>query len=235
MRENTEGLYCGRERRSPDGAVAVTERVITRAGSERVLRFAFERARAEGRGRVTVVHKANVLRQTCGLFLEVAREVAADYPEIGCDEMLVDTCAMRLIRAPETFDVICTTNLFGDILSDAAAELVGGLGLARSANIGDTAAVFEPVHGSAPDLVGTGLANPLATFAAIVELLGYLGEQEAASRLEAALEATLAEGSTTPDLGGSATAAEVTRRVGELLDSGARGSAEEKRGSATEG
>ncbi|MDP1546081.1 MAG: isocitrate/isopropylmalate dehydrogenase family protein, partial [Anaerolineales bacterium] len=202
VRENTEGLYSGVERVEEDGERAVTERVITRKGSERIIRKAFDLARQLGRKSVYVVHKANVLRQTCGLFRTVAFEVAKEYPEITMNEMLVDTCAMELVRAPEQFEVIVTTNLFGDILSDEACMFVGGLGVAASGNIGADAAVFEPVHGSAPTLVGTGKANPIATFLAAVMMLEYLNENEQATRLRNAIETCIANNETTPDLGG---------------------------------
>lgn len=213
VRENTEDLYSGIERVEDDGNRAITERVITRRGSERIIRKAFDLARQTGRTTVHVVHKANVLRQTCGLFRRVALEVAADYPDIELREMLVDTCAMELIRAPEQFQVIVTTNLFGDILSDEACMLVGGLGVAASGNIGADAAVFEPVHGSAPSLVGTGKANPTATFFAAAMMLEHLGETESAARLRSAVETCIAAGETTPDLGGTLTTSEMTERV----------------------
>jgi len=213
VRENTEGLYSGVERLEDDGNRAITERVITRKGSERILRKAFDTARQLGRKTVHVVHKANVLRQTCGLFRTVALEIAKDYPDLTMQEMLVDTCAMELIRAPEQFEVIVTTNLFGDILSDEACMLVGGLGVAASGNIGADAAVFEPVHGSAPTLVGTGKANPTATFFAVAMMLDYLGEKEQATRLRTAVETCIAEGQVTPDLGGTLTTSEMTKMV----------------------
>lgn len=213
VRENTEGLYSGIERVEDDGNRAITERVITRTGSERILRKAFNLARQTGRTKVHVVHKANVLRQTCGLFRQVALEIAPEYPEIEMLEMLVDTCAMELVRAPEQFQVIVTTNLFGDILSDEACMFVGGLGVAASANIGADAAVFEPVHGSAPPLVGTGKANPTATFFAAAMMLEHLGEMEQAARLRNAVEACIAQGQVTPDLGGTLTTGEMTEAV----------------------
>jgi len=213
VRENTEGLYSGIERVEDDGNRAITERVITRKGSERIIRKAFDMAQQTGRKTVHVVHKANVLRQTCGLFRTVALEVAKDYPDLTMQEMLVDTCAMELIRMPEQFEVIVTTNLFGDILSDEACMLVGGLGVAASGNIGENAAVFEPVHGSAPMLVGTGKANPTATFFAAAMMLDYLGEKELSTRLRTAVEACIAEGQVTPDLGGTLTTSEMTRAV----------------------
>jgi homoisocitrate dehydrogenase len=213
VRENTEGLYSGIERLENDGNRAITERVITRKGSERIIRKAFDIARQRERKIVHVVHKANVLRQTCGLFRAIAFEIAKEYPEIVMQEMLVDTCAMELVRAPEQFDVIVTTNLFGDILSDEACMFVGGLGVAASGNIGTDSAVFEPVHGSAPPLVGTGKANPIATFLATAMMLDYLGEKDFAERLRNAVEACTANNESTPDLGGSLTTSQVTERV----------------------
>ncbi len=218
VRENTEGLYSGIERLEDDGNRAITERVITRKGSERIIRKAFDIARQTGRKSVHVVHKANVLRQTCGLFRTVAFEVAAEYPDMIIHEMLVDTCAMELVRAPEQFEVIVTTNLFGDILSDEACMFVGGLGVAASGNIGADAAVFEPVHGSAPPLVGTGKANPIATFLATAMMLDYLNETESAERLRNAIETCIANNVSTPDLGGDLTTVQVTERVIEKLN-----------------
>jgi homoisocitrate dehydrogenase len=213
VRENTEGLYSGIERLEDDGNRAITERVITRKGSERIIHKAFDMARQTGRKTVHVVHKANVLRQTCGLFRTVAFEIAKEYSDITLHEMLVDTCAMELVRAPEQFEVIVTTNLFGDILSDEACMFVGGLGLAASANIGVNAAVFEPVHGSAPTLAGTGKANPIATFLAAAMMLDYLNEKESAERLRNAVQACIANKESTPDLDGSLSTAQVTERV----------------------
>jgi homoisocitrate dehydrogenase len=217
VRENTEGLYSGIERLEEDGNRAITERVITRKASERIIRKAFDTARQTGRKTIHVVHKANVLRQTCGLFRAVALEVSQEYPDISMHEMLVDTCAMELVRAPEQFEVIVTTNLFGDILSDEACMFVGGLGVAASANIGANAAVFEPVHGSAPTLVGTGKANPIATFLATAMMLDYLNEKESAERLRNAVQACIANKESTPDLGGSLRTDQVTERVVERL------------------
>jgi homoisocitrate dehydrogenase len=219
VRENTEGLYSGVERLEDDGNRAITERIITRKGSERIIRKAFDLARQTGRKKVHVVHKANVLRQTCGLFRKVALEIAPQYPEIEMLEMLVDTCAMELVRAPEQFEVIVTTNLFGDILSDEACMFVGGLGVAASGNIGTEASVFEPVHGSAPPLVGTGKANPTATFLATAMMLEHLGETEQANRLRNAVETCIAEGQVTPDLGGTLTTSGMTEAViGRLVN-----------------
>jgi homoisocitrate dehydrogenase len=218
VRENTEGLYAGIERLEAGGERAITERVITRRGSERIIRKAFEFARQTGRDKVTVVHKANVLRQTCGLFRKVALGVAPAYPEIEMNEMLVDTCAMELIRAPEQFEVIVTANLFGDILSDEAAMLVGGLGVAYSGNIGEQAAVFEPVHGSAPNLVGTGTANPAATILAAAMMLDHLGEAGYAEQVRAAVSSAIAAGQVTPDMGGGLSTQEMTDQIIENLN-----------------
>ena len=213
VRENTEGLYSGIERLEDYGNRAITERIITRKGSERVIRKAFELARQTNCKSVHVVHKANVLRQTCGLFRSVAIEVATEYSDITMHEMLVDTCAMELVRAPEQFEIIVTTNLFGDILSDEACMFVGGLGVAASGNIGVNTAVFEPVHGSAPNIVGTGKANPIATFLAAAMMLDYLDEKESAERLRKAVNDCIANNESTPDLGGSLTTNQVTERV----------------------
>lgn len=214
VRENTEDLYAGRER--SDGDEAITERIITRRASERIVRMACRLA-AQRRGLVTIVHKANVLRATCGLFREVAFQVVREFPQVRAEEMLVDTMAMRLITEPERFDVIVTTNLFGDILSDEAAALVGGLGIAPSGNVGDHNAIFEPVHGSAPDIAGKGIANPVATFLAVAMLLDYLKEEPMAARIRTAIERVLRLGPHTPDLGGTATTAEVTKAITSLV------------------
>ncbi len=211
VRENTEGLYSGRESRTGDTAIA--ERVITGKASERIARVAFEQARRRARpgARVTIVHKANVLKITDGLFRESCLAVARDYPDVETEEMLVDAAAMWLVRDPGRFDVIVTTNLFGDILSDLAAGLIGGLGVAPSANVGaGPVAVFEPVHGSAPDIAGTGAANPIGALLSGALLLDHLGEAAAASRVRAAVQQTVDDGVCTPDLGGRATTSEVT-------------------------
>lgn len=213
VRENTEDLYSGRERLEDNGNTAISERVITRRASERILQRAFLLAQSRPRRQVTVVHKANVLRQTCGLFRQVALEVAAGYPQVSMDEMLVDTCAMELVRAPQQFDVIVTTNLFGDILSDEAAMLVGGLGVASSGNIGERIALFEPVHGSAPALVGTNTANPIAAFLSAAMLLDYLGEREAAEQVRSGVERLFRANQLTPDLGGHLSTEQVTQAL----------------------
>jgi homoisocitrate dehydrogenase len=213
VRENTEGLYCRSERVEDNGDRAITERIITRKGSERIIRYAFELARKLGRKKVTVVHKANVLRATCGLFINVADEVAKDFPEIEKELMIVDNCAMQLIRRPEQFEIIVTTNMFGDILSDESSMLVGGLGVAYSGNIGDNVAVFEAVHGSAPDIIGQRKANPIATILSAKFMLEHLGLEDAAQQVERGVMKTLEENQVTPDLGGTLTTQEVTANI----------------------
>jgi len=205
VRENTEGAYLAADSMlSEDGNTAESKMVITRKGSERVTRYAFELARRNGRQKVTLVHKANILKTVSGLFLNVARGVAENYPDIECEEMIVDATCMKLVMDPDQFDVIVTTNLFGDIISDLCAGLVGGLGLAPGANIGHEAAIFEAVHGSAPDIAGKKIANPCALLLTSVQMLSHLGMQEQAERLHQAITATIADGDrTTPDLGGS--------------------------------
>ncbi|HKN79431.1 MAG TPA: isocitrate/isopropylmalate family dehydrogenase, partial [Lysobacter sp.] len=201
---NTEGAYIGEgQMLSEDGETAVLTQKVTRRGSERIVRYAFELARRTGRKKVTVVHKANILKSTSGLFLKTARAVAAEYPDIQCNEMIVDNCCMQLVMKPEQFDIIVTTNLFGDIISDLCAGLVGGLGLAPGANIGTDAAIFEAVHGSAPDIAGKGVANPCALLLAAAQMLDHLGMTDKATKLREAIIATLeAKDSLTPDLGG---------------------------------
>ncbi|MCB1554098.1 MAG: isocitrate dehydrogenase [Xanthomonadales bacterium] len=206
VRENTEGAYIGEgQQLSPDGEVATLTQKITRRGSERICRFAFDMARKLGRKKVTIVHKANILKSTSGLFLRTARQVGADYPDIESQEMIVDNTCMQLVMRPEQFDVIVTTNLFGDIVSDLCAGLVGGLGLAPGANIGTEAAIFEAVHGSAPDIAGKGIANPCALLLGAAQMLSHLGREDEARRLRRAIVATMeARDHLTPDLGGSA-------------------------------
>ncbi len=213
VRENTEGLYIGQEEDFGDYAIA--KRLISRKGSERIVRYAFELARKTGKRKVTIVHKANVLRLTDGLFRRTALAVAEEYKEFGIEpqELLVDTMAMRLIKDPENFEVIVTTNLFGDILSDEAAELVGGLGVAASGNIGVSGAIFEPVHGSAPDIAGKGIANPFATLLATAMMLQHLGEDTAAERLQQAVAKTITQEVLTPDLGGTANTATAKAQI----------------------
>ncbi|PIN80186.1 isocitrate dehydrogenase [Candidatus Woesearchaeota archaeon CG10_big_fil_rev_8_21_14_0_10_34_8] len=213
VRENTEGLYSKSERLEDNGNRAITERIITRKGSERIIRYGYELARKQGRKKVTIVHKGNVLRETCGLFRKVALEIAEQYQDIETSEMLVDACAMQLIKKPEQFDVIITTNLFGDILSDEASMLVGGLGLACSGNIGEDTAVFEPVHGSAPKYVDTHKINPLATFLSARLMLEHLNLKEQAEILESVVIKAIKENKVTQDLGGSLSTQEVTENI----------------------
>ncbi|MBS0218647.1 MAG: isocitrate dehydrogenase [Proteobacteria bacterium] len=219
VRENTEGAYMSDGQAvSEDGETATLVQKVTHKGSERIVRYAFEMARKIGRKKVTVVHKANIMKSTSGLFLKTARQVAAQYPDIECNEMIVDNTCMQLVMKPEQFDVIVTTNLFGDIISDLCAGLVGGLGLAPGANIGEHGAIFEAVHGSAPDIAGKGIANPCALLLAAGQMLDHLGMPDQAARLRNAIIATLeAKDDLTPDLGGSGTttsfAEAITRRL----------------------
>ena len=216
VRENTEGIYKMIGDRGRDYGFNV--RVITREASERIVRYAFEYARRTGKSKVSAVHKANVLDYTDDVFLEAARDVAKDYPGIAYEEVIVDACAMKLVLSPQQFQVIVTTNMFGDILSDEAAGLVGGLGMAPSGNVGDELCIFEPVHGSAPDIAGKGIANPVATILSAAMMLEWLGEKEAADRLEAAVLKVLEEGEVrTPDLGGANTTDDVADAVIERL------------------
>ncbi|RPF47043.1 isocitrate dehydrogenase (NAD+) [Thermodesulfitimonas autotrophica] len=217
VRENTEDLYAGIEHRvGKDAAESI--KIITRAASERIARFAFELARREKRKKVTVVTKANIMKLSDGLFLECARKVAGDYPDIQFEEMLVDAMAMKLVQAPENYDVLVMPNLYGDILSDLAAGLVGGLGVAPGANVGDEMAVFEPVHGSAPKYAGMDKVNPLATILSGVMMLKHLGEFAAAERVMRGVTAVLAEGKTvTYDLGGSARTSEMATAIIEKM------------------
>lgn len=202
VRENTEGLYVGLEHYlTPAKDIAESLAVVTKAGSERIVEYAFKYAIDNGRKKVTVCHKANILKFTQGLFLKTAREVAAKYPEIEFDEKIVDAACMHMVMKPEQFDVVVTTNMFGDILSDLTAGLVGGLGLIPGANIGEDAALFEAVHGSAPDIAGKNIANPTAVMMAGVMMLNHLGEHEAATRMQNAIEKVVNEGIyVTPDL-----------------------------------
>ena len=203
-REHRRRVHRPKARNCRPTARPRCSRSITRKGSERIVRYAFELARSTGRKKVTAVHKANILKSTSGLFLNVAREVAAEYPDIEFNEMIVDNCCMQLVMRPEQFDMIVTTNLFGDIISDLCAGLVGGLGLAPGANIGEDAAIFEAVHGTAPDIAGKGIANPCALLLAAAQMLDHLGQVEKAERLRKAIVATLeAKDSLTADLGGT--------------------------------
>ena len=219
VRENTEGAYIGEGQSvSEDGETAVLTQKVTRKGSERIVRYAFDLARKTGRRKVTVVHKANILKSTSGLFLKTAREVAAQYPDIECNEMIVDNTCMQLVMKPEQFDIIVTTNLFGDIISDLCAGLVGGLGLAPGANIGEHAAIFEAVHGTAPDIAGKGIANPCALLLGAAQMLDHLGQPDNATRLRKAIVATLeAKDSLTGDLGGSGTTMSFAQAIASRL------------------
>ena len=231
FRENTEGMYIGVEfarvpglfyqepgmdRIPPDAAISI--RSITREGSRRIVRAAFDYAVRHGRRKVTAVHKANVLRATDGVFLEAAQEVAAEYPQIQFDTANVDAICMWLLKNPANYDVIVTTNLFGDILSDLCAQLVGGMGFGYSGNIGDRYAVFEPTHGSAPKYAGQNKVNPLATILAAKMMLEWLGERDQAAEIETAVAAVVAEGVVrTYDLGGRATTAEMAQAVSDKV------------------
>lgn len=221
IRENTEGLYSGLEHTVVPGVVE-SLRVITSHASRRIARFAFETAQRQHRRRVTCVHKANILKLSDGLFLQSCRDIAAEFPDIEFDDCIVDAAAMKLVSEPRTFDVLVMENLFGDILSDLASGLVGGLGVTPSANVGESLAVFEAVHGTAPDLAGRGLANPTALLLSGVLMLRFLREKQAADRVEAAVRAVLAAGQTlTGDLGGKASTEEFTQAVISVLKSGA--------------
>ncbi|MBE3580687.1 MAG: isocitrate/isopropylmalate dehydrogenase family protein [Thermoanaerobacteraceae bacterium] len=218
FRENTEDLYAGVEHTVGEDA-AESIKIITRKGSERIARAAFEYARKKGRRRVTAGHKANILKLTDGLFLRCFYEVAKDYPEIEADDRIVDNLSMQLVQKPEQYDVLVLPNLYGDILSDLCAGLVGGLGVAPGANLGEEAAVFEPIHGSAPKYAGQNKVNPLATILSGVMMLEHLGENEAASRVMGAINDVLAEGKhLTYDLGGSAGTQEMADAIVRRLE-----------------
>lgn len=208
VRENTEGAYLSEgQSLTDDGETALSSVRVTRKGSERIVRYAFELARQRGRQKVTAVHKANIIKSSSGLFLDVAREVAQKYTDIEFQEMIVDNACMQLVMNPHQFDVIVTTNLFGDILSDLCAGLIGGLGLAPGANIGTEAAIFEAVHGSAPDIAGKKIANPCALLLAAAEMLDYLEMKEKGARIRSAIRTVLetARNQVTPDMGGTGT------------------------------
>ncbi len=213
VRENTEGLYSGLEHYVVPGVVE-SLRIVTRTAAERIVRFAFELARHEGRRRVTFCHKADVLPLSDGLFLTVARSVADDYPFLEFEELHVDALCMQLALNPAQFDVLVMENLFGDVISDLCAGLVGGLGLVPGANLGTRYAVFEAVHGSAPDLAGKGLANPIAVIRSAALLLEYIGQLHVARRIEESVRSTLQAGrGLTRDLGGSGTTATLTEQL----------------------
>jgi len=219
VRENTEGAYLAADAfTSQDGSRAESKMVATRSGCERIVRYAFELARKAGRKKVTAVHKANILKDVTGMFLNVAKSMAAEYPEIEFNDMIVDNCCMQLVMNPEQFDVMVTTNLFGDIISDLCAGLVGGLGLAPGANIGDRTAMFEAVHGSAPDIAGQGIANPCALLLGTAQMLEHLEHQDDAKRMRQAIRQVISTGDrVTPDLGGTGTTSSLAEAIIDRL------------------
>jgi isocitrate dehydrogenase (NAD+) len=221
VRENTEDLYAGLEHVVVPGVVE-SIKIITEKASTRIARYAFEFAKANGRKKVTAVHKANIMKLSDGLFLECFYNVAKDYPEIESDDKIVDNCCMQLVMRPEQFDVLVLENLYGDIVSDLCAGLIGGLGLAPGSNIGEQGAVFEAVHGSAPDIAGQGIANPTAILMSGIMMLRHIGENEAADRAQKAMLAVFAEGKTlTRDLGGTAKTNEFARAIVEKMEQAA--------------
>jgi len=205
IRENTQGLYSGVEHYVDDDRNAAESiAIITRKSSERIIRYAFEYARANGRKEVTIAHKANILKLSQGLFLDSGRLIAKSYPDVKFREVIIDNCAMQMVKDPGQFDVVVTTNLFGDIISDLTSGLVGGLGLTPGSNIGEKAAIFEAVHGTAPDIAGKAIANPTAVMLAGVEMLKHLGQTDIATRITTALRRAIADkANQTPDLGGT--------------------------------
>ncbi|NHO32267.1 isocitrate/isopropylmalate dehydrogenase family protein [Acetobacter fallax] len=223
VRENLEGYYAAMEHTIPsDGdpkGIALSGGYVSRKECNRIVRFAFDYAVKNDRKKVTLVHKANIIKQMCGMFLEEGRKVAEEYKgRVACDERIVDACSMQLVTNPWQFDVLVTTNLFGDILSDQAAGLVGGLGLAPGANISDKAAVFEAVHGSAPDIAGKGIANPLALLLAAVMMLRHVGRQDLADRIDSAIKSVITSGEVrTGDMGGKATTKDLTAALKQKL------------------
>jgi isocitrate dehydrogenase (NAD+) len=219
VRENTEGMYSGEGQVLKDeGERAEAVSVITKEGAEKILHFAYETAIKRGRKKVTAVHKANILKTTSGLFLKLAREIAKEYPQIESNDLIVDNTCMQLVMNPHKFDVIVTTNLFGDIISDLCAGLVGGLGLAPGGNIGKDAAIFEAVHGSAPDIAGQNIANPCSIILAAAMMLEYLGMDDKAGRIRNAIRLTLTdEDRLTPDLGGTHGTTDFTEALLERL------------------
>ena len=217
VRENTEDLYAGLEHQIVPGVVE-SLKIITAVASTRIGTFAFEHARANGRKRVTAIHKANIMKMSDGLFLDSVRAVAKQYPDIGYDERIIDAACMQLVLRPDTFDVLVLPNLYGDIVSDLCAGLVGGLGVVGAANLGIDCAVFEAVHGSAPDIAGKGIANPTALMLSAVLMLRHIDERTAADRIVHALQRTMADATArTPDLGGTATTAQFAGAVCKML------------------
>ena len=218
FRENTEGIYIGEEKyENEEKTSTIAIKRITRKGSKRIIQSAFEYAKNNGISKVTVVHKANILKFTDGMFLDIAREISKEYENIQLEELIIDNMCMQLVTNPERFKVIVTMNLYGDILSDLVAGLVGGLGVAPGANIGDDIAIFEAVHGSAPDIAGQNKANPLALLLSSIEMLKYLKLDNFAKNIENAILKTLTGGCKTADLGGSATTTEFTDKIIENL------------------
>jgi isocitrate dehydrogenase (NAD+) len=217
VRENTEDLYSGLEHVVVPGVVE-SLKIITEYASTRIARFAFDYARRHGRKRVTAIHKANIMKLSDGLFLDCFRRVAGDYPDIAAEDRIVDAACMRLVMNPEIFDVLLLENLYGDIVSDLAAGLVGGLGLVPGANLGPTIAIFEAVHGTAPDIAGSDRANPTALLLSTILMLRHLDLAELADRIERALHAVFAAGLRTPDVGGTAGTREFARAVAERAD-----------------
>ncbi|MEX2586094.1 MAG: isocitrate/isopropylmalate dehydrogenase family protein [Balneolaceae bacterium] len=215
FRENTQGLYIGREHWQKEGEHAESIAVVTRDASQRIIRAAFQYAETQNRKKVTLVHKANILKLTTGLFLDVGREIAREFPDIEFQDLIVDNMAMQMVMNPQQFDVIVTTNLFGDILSDLASGLVGGLGVTGAANIGDDAAMFEAVHGSAPDIAGKRLANPTALLFSALMMLDHLGETSIKNRILSALYRVLQDQKyvCTPDIGGDGNTVTFTEAI----------------------
>jgi len=213
VRENTEDLYIGQERMIDDNR-AESNKIITREASERICKYAFQMARDLNRKKVTLVHKANIMKLTDGLFLECGKNIAKDYPDIEFEDMIVDAMSMKLVQFPQDYDIIVAPNLYGDILSDLAAGLIGGLGLAPSANIGKDAAIFEPVHGSAPDIANMNVVNPVSAILSGAMMLKHIGESDAAIRIEKAISKVLKdEINRTRDLGGNQGTKEFTEKV----------------------
>ena len=225
VRENTEGLYSGLEHIVVPGVVE-SLKVSTEKACTRIAKFAFEYARANGRKKATAVHKANIMKLSDGLFLDCFYNVAKDFPDIEAEDKIIDNCCMQLVMRPEQFDVLVMENLYGDIVSDLCAGLIGGLGLAPGANIGELGAVFEAVHGSAPDIAGQGVANPTALMLSAIQMLRYIGEREAAAKFESALFRTFEEGKyITRDLGGNAKTAEFANAIIDKLNAGSTAAA----------
>ncbi len=220
IRENTEGLYIGDEEeieiKGEKGIVS--RRLLTLKGCERIIRFAFEYAQQKNRNKVTLVHKANVIRMADGMFLDLGKEISSEYPNIKFEDGLVDSTSMKIVCNPEEYDVIVTTNMFGDIISDLSGALVGGLGVMPSASIGENTALFEPVHGSAPDIAGQGVANPIAAILSAVMMLEYLGEENYGKKIRSNLIQIVKEGNSTIDLGGILTTSEFTNMLIERLN-----------------